>query len=134
MVIVHCLFQLALTVQIVAVGVIREAVGRLVRAGYRVLLVTNQAGIARGMVSPEALDDIHARMQADLRECGGGIDRIYCCPHGWDEGCECRKPKPGMAEVAGTCVMTGSMVSTAAAEATFEKSDSLMSVCTTVNL
>jgi len=73
-----------------------EAVCLLKRAGWRVLLVSNQAGIARGMMSHSDLDDIHQHMNAELARHGGGVDQIYVCPHGWDEGCECRKPKPGM--------------------------------------
>ena len=73
-----------------------EAVRLLKEAGYLVLLVTNQAGIARGMMTVQALDAVHLKMQRDLEQYGAGVDGIYYCPHGWDEGCECRKPKPGM--------------------------------------
>jgi histidinol-phosphate phosphatase family protein len=73
-----------------------EALRRLREAGYRVLLVSNQAGINRGALTEQDLADVHARMLADAAAAGGGIDRIYHCPHDWDEGCECRKPRPGM--------------------------------------
>lgn len=73
-----------------------EAVGLLCAAGFRVLVVSNQAGIARGQMTRADLDAIHARMGADLAEHGARVDGIYVCPHGWDEGCDCRKPKPGM--------------------------------------
>lgn len=73
-----------------------EALGRLGRAGYRILVVTNQAGIARGAMTEDDLADIHARMQADAAAAGGPIEAVYHCPHGWDDGCDCRKPKPGM--------------------------------------
>jgi len=76
-----------------------EAVRLLKRAGYRILLVTNQAGIARGKLTGADLDAIHLRMQEDLAGEDAGekpIDAIYVCPHGWDEGCRCRKPSPGM--------------------------------------
>lgn len=72
------------------------AVRLLKQAGYRVLLVTNQPGIARGELSPAALERIHEKMRRELREAGGDIDGIYICPHGWDDNCPCRKPKPGM--------------------------------------
>jgi len=62
-------------------------------AGYRVLVVTNQAGLARGALSPAALEEIHRRL---IEESGGAIERVYVCPHGWDEGCRCRKPAPGL--------------------------------------
>lgn len=74
----------------------REAVRLLKEKGYAVYLVTNQPGIARGRLSPEALDAIHAKMRRELRETGGDLDDIFICPHGWDENCDCRKPKPGM--------------------------------------
>lgn len=74
----------------------KEAVKMLKDAGYLVFLFTNQPGIARGMVSKESLDEIHEKMLSDLKEIGANIDKIYMCPHGWDDGCDCRKPKPGM--------------------------------------
>jgi D-glycero-D-manno-heptose 1,7-bisphosphate phosphatase len=42
------------------------------------------------------LDEIHYQMNLELEKYGGRIDKIYYCPHGWDENCDCRKPKPGM--------------------------------------
>ncbi len=72
------------------------ALASLHRAGYRVMIVSNQAGIARGLVTPAALDNIHSRMRSDVEAAGGQIDAIYTCPHHWDDGCACRKPRPGM--------------------------------------
>lgn len=74
----------------------REAVAALKKAGYRIILVSNQPGIARGCLSESMLDEIHQKMKTELEQVGGAIDAIYYCPHNWDEGCECRKPKPGM--------------------------------------
>jgi histidinol-phosphate phosphatase family protein len=76
-----------------------EAVRLLKAAGYRVFVVTNQAGIARGCMTRSDVDAVHAAMERDLageRAEGCMIDAIRICPHGWDEGCDCRKPKPGM--------------------------------------
>ena len=73
-----------------------EAVKLLKDAGYKIILVSNQPGIARGRLTEETLTAIHEKMQADLRGAGACIDHIYYCPHDWDEGCFCRKPKPGM--------------------------------------
>lgn len=73
-----------------------EAVKRLNGAGYLVLLISNQPGIARGKLTEEMLQDIHNKMILELADAGAHIDKIYYCPHNWDEGCECRKPKPGM--------------------------------------
>ena len=75
---------------------VKEALSVLSQAGYRIIVVSNQAGIGRGVMTEAALDDIHTRMKAEALEAGGRIDAIYYCPHDWEEGCECRKPKPGM--------------------------------------
>ena len=74
----------------------KQALRLFEEAGYRVIIVSNQAGITRGVMTEEDLAEIHERMKAEVVEAGGRIDAIYYCPHGWDEGCECRKPKPGM--------------------------------------
>ena len=74
----------------------KEAVRLLNEAGYLVLLVTNQPGLARGQLTEDTLAAIHEKMEADLRRAGARIDRIYMCPHNWDDGCFCRKPQPGM--------------------------------------
>ena len=74
----------------------KEALRLLKEAGYRIVVVSNQAGIGRGEMTEEALQQIHERMKAETTEAGGEIEAIYYCPHNWDEGCECRKPKPGL--------------------------------------
>jgi D-glycero-D-manno-heptose 1,7-bisphosphate phosphatase len=65
-------------------------------AGYRVIVVSNQAGITRGAMTETDLDTIHLRMKRDVDVAGGKITAIYHCPHDWNSGCECRKPQPGM--------------------------------------
>jgi len=74
----------------------KEAICLLKKWNYQIIIVSNQAGIARGYMSHKDLLDIHRHMLDELKLCGGSIDKIYYCPHGWDEGCDCRKPKPGM--------------------------------------
>jgi D-glycero-D-manno-heptose 1,7-bisphosphate phosphatase len=74
----------------------RDALRLLHEAGYRVIVVSNQAGIARGEMRPSDLEAVHARMLADVIAAGGRVDAVYHCPHGWDDGCQCRKPKPGL--------------------------------------
>ena len=74
----------------------REAVKLLNDNNYRIILVSNQPGLARGRLTEEVLSAIHQKMQDELEEIGAHIDQIYYCPHDWDEGCDCRKPKPGM--------------------------------------
>jgi D-glycero-D-manno-heptose 1,7-bisphosphate phosphatase len=73
-----------------------EALRLLAANGYRILVVSNQAGVARGAMSEVALLEIHERMKAQAAQSGGRIDAVYYCPHDWDEGCSCRKPRPGM--------------------------------------
>lgn len=73
-----------------------EAVARLNRAGFRVVIATNQSGIARGYYDVSMLDLIHEKMRRELAAVGGYVDEIFFCPHHPDEGCYCRKPKPGL--------------------------------------
>ena len=73
-----------------------EALRLLKTAGYQVIVVSNQAGIARGMMTAPDVEAIHDRMKAEVVAAGGQIGAVYYCPHGWDSACECRKPKPGM--------------------------------------
>ena len=74
----------------------RSAIRELTKNGYRIFVITNQAGIGRGLYSEETLRDIHCRMITEISDAGGAIEAVYYCPHHPDAGCECRKPKPGM--------------------------------------
>jgi len=74
----------------------REATARLTGAGLPVVVITNQAAINRGLVSPATVDEINRRMVAALEAGGSRVERIYCCPHRPDELCPCRKPQPGL--------------------------------------
>jgi D-glycero-D-manno-heptose 1,7-bisphosphate phosphatase len=70
---------------------------RLLRdAGFALVLITNQSGIARGYFDPARLDEIHDRLRSMLAAEGLRLEAIYVCPHGPDEGCDRRKPAPGM--------------------------------------
>lgn len=73
-----------------------EAIARLNQAGYRVVVASNQSGLARGLFDQAALEAIHKKMESSLRKLGGRLDGIYYCPHGPDDNCHCRKPKPGL--------------------------------------
>ena len=73
-----------------------EAIARLNRAGWHVVVATNQSGLARGYFDAVTLGAIHTKMLGALAACGGRIDAIFFCPHGPNEGCECRKPAPGL--------------------------------------
>ncbi len=62
---------------------------------YLVIVITNQRGVARGLITPVDLDEIHRNMISELASKGARIDDVFCCPH-HDNACECRKPKPGL--------------------------------------
>jgi len=74
----------------------QDALGELSQRGYEMYLITNQPGIARGIVREEDVHDIYARLTGMLSEKRIVIAGMYYCPHGWDDKCECRKPAPGM--------------------------------------
>lgn len=81
----------------------KEAAAYLTALGYKLFIVTNQSGIARGYYTVEQMQELHAYMRREIAAVGGRIEKIYYCPH-HKEGvvpeyscdCDCRKPKPGM--------------------------------------
>lgn len=73
-----------------------EAIAQLNRAGFYVIVVTNQSGIARGFYDLATLDEIHEKLTQELAAVGGHIEEIYFCPHHPDAHCQCRKPQPGL--------------------------------------
>ncbi len=73
-----------------------EAISRLSQSGYRIVIVSNQSGIARKKLTIDDLNEIHQKMIMHLGQYGGSIEAIVFCPHGPRQGCDCRKPKPGM--------------------------------------
>jgi D-glycero-D-manno-heptose 1,7-bisphosphate phosphatase len=78
---------------------VQEAIGKLNRAGLRVIVVSNQRGIALGLYSASDVTTIHAAFQSDLKAQGAHVDAFYFCPHDKNE-CSCRKPLPGLFEQA----------------------------------
>jgi len=73
-----------------------EAIARLNHDNWRVVVASNQSGLARGLFDMHALNEIHAKFKRELARVGGQVDAIFICPHGPDDGCTCRKPLPGM--------------------------------------
>ena len=73
-----------------------EAIARLNHAGYHAVLATNQSGLGRGLFEMSTLNAMHAKMNRLLAQEGGRIDAVFFCPHAADEGCDCRKPLPGL--------------------------------------
>lgn len=78
-----------------------EAVARLNQAGWHTVLATNQPGIGRGLLDMASLNAIHLRLAKLLTERGGRLDAAFFCPHTPEEGCNCRKPMPGLIEQIG---------------------------------
>jgi D-glycero-D-manno-heptose 1,7-bisphosphate phosphatase len=73
-----------------------EAIARLNRHGFRVLVATNQSGVARGLYDIAVLDQIHEKLMYELAAVGGYVEEIFFCPHHPEDHCPCRKPKPGL--------------------------------------
>ncbi len=73
-----------------------EAIALLNSHGYKVVVVSNQSGIARGLFDENTLTAVHDKMSNLVRSQGGEITAIYFCPHGPDDNCACRKPKAGL--------------------------------------
>jgi len=73
-----------------------EAIARLNHAGWHVVIATNQAGIGRGLFDMAALNDMHLKMNSMLARVGGRVDAVFFCPHAPEDGCDCRKPLPGL--------------------------------------
>ena len=73
-----------------------ETVARINHAGWHTVVATNQAGIGRGMIDMAAVNAVHARMNEMLLAQGARLDAVFFCPHTPEDGCDCRKPKPGL--------------------------------------
>jgi D-glycero-D-manno-heptose 1,7-bisphosphate phosphatase len=73
-----------------------EALARLAAAGFRLVVVSNQSGIGRGLVDPDEAQAVHDRLVSEFERRGIAFDGAKYCPHAPDEGCECRKPAPGL--------------------------------------
>ncbi len=73
-----------------------EAVALLNRNGFEVIVITNQSMIGRGLSTLEALEAVFTKMKTGIERAGGRILDIFYCPHGPGDGCDCRKPAPGL--------------------------------------
>jgi len=78
----------------------RSAIGRLSRAGYKLFIVSNQAGVSKGLYSQRALDKMTDEMIRKIQKQGGKIEKVLYCTHQESENCDCRKPKTGLIEKA----------------------------------
>jgi D,D-heptose 1,7-bisphosphate phosphatase len=77
-----------------------EGVKKLKENGFKIIVITNQSGIARGYFTEKQLKNIHERMKKEFQKFGIVLDGIYYCPHHPDDNCNCRKPKTGLFEKA----------------------------------
>ena len=77
-----------------------DAISKLTNKFNRIIIITNQQGIEKGIMSNADLKTLHARMKEKIEQSGGKINKIYYCPHLEESHCPCRKPKPGMIEYA----------------------------------
>jgi D-glycero-D-manno-heptose 1,7-bisphosphate phosphatase len=73
-----------------------EAIELLNQHDYKVVVITNQSGLARGLFDEKTLNLIHQKMRDELVKVGGEIEAVYFCPHQANDSCECRKPKAGL--------------------------------------
>lgn len=95
-----------------------DALVKLAAFAVPIIVITNQSVIGRGIVSQKQIDEVHEHLQGLVRTAGGRIDAIYLCPHRPDDGCDCRKPKPGLLQAAaadlrldlGRCILIGDSV------------------------
>ena len=79
-----------------------EAIATLHGAGYTIAIATNQAGIAKGLYTQDTLQAVHAKLHRFVEAAGGKMTTIHHCPHDPNEGCPCRKPKPGLLHAIAT--------------------------------
>ena len=73
-----------------------SAISKLSQLFFRIIIITNQQGIGKGIMTQFDLNTLHFKMQQKIEYYGGRIDKIYYCPHLESDNCLCRKPKPGM--------------------------------------
>lgn len=78
----------------------KQAIALLSKAGFKIFVASNQAGVGKGTYSQKTLNAITAKMLADINAAGGKIDQVCYCTHRKEAGCSCRKPKPGLLKKA----------------------------------
>lgn len=74
----------------------KEAIKRLTMAGYKIILISNQAGVRKGYFSMQALKEINEKMINEILSSGGAVHSTHYCPHKKDDNCSCRKPGTGL--------------------------------------
>ena len=77
-----------------------EPLQMIQKEGWLLVLITNQSGVGRGVMTEKDLDQVHSKLRADLAVRGIRVDAVYYCPHKPEDGCDCRKPRPGLLQRA----------------------------------
>jgi D-glycero-D-manno-heptose 1,7-bisphosphate phosphatase len=72
------------------------ALASIANSSFKIIIVTNQSGVGRGLISLKTANEVNQRFITEIEQHGGRIDRVFMCPHSPDEGCNCRKPQPGL--------------------------------------
>ncbi|MCM8770317.1 MAG: HAD family hydrolase [Candidatus Omnitrophica bacterium] len=75
---------------------VKKSIRQLTEAGYKIFIISNQAGVSKGIFSHKALENITKKMLKDIRDSGGDIDGVFYCTHLEEDNCLCRKPKTGL--------------------------------------
>lgn len=78
----------------------KGAIKKLTDAGYRIFIISNQAGVGKGLYTKKMLDTITKNMISEIKKSGGDIESAYYCTHRSEDNCDCRKPKTGLFEQA----------------------------------
>ena len=86
--------------RLIIIDGVSSAIRELNSRGFKVVIITNQSGVARGYFTKEAVDAVNKRLEEILIKEGAHIDGIYYCPHHPDDNCECRKPRTGLLQMA----------------------------------
>jgi len=73
-----------------------QAISALAKLQYKIIVLTNQSAIGRGLVNTRTIHEINQQLENKIQANGGRIDRFYLCPHAPQDRCECRKPRPGL--------------------------------------
>lgn len=81
-----------------------EAVRLAGQAGFLVVVLTNQSGVGRGYFTLDDVERVHRRIEELLAREGAKLDAVYVCPHAPEDGCQCRKPRPGLVRQAARCL------------------------------
>jgi len=77
-----------------------DALGRLAREGWKLIVIGNQSGVGRGLIAPDEMRAVEARFEEIMRASGAAIDAAYFCLHAPEDGCACRKPSPLLVQQA----------------------------------